>query len=102
MECQADPAAFRSYLTFWSGQLVSLLGSSVAQFVIIWWITLKTESALYLSLASLLGFAPMIILSPFAGVFVDRWSRKRLIGIVDFLQALATVALILMFSLDIV
>jgi DHA3 family macrolide efflux protein-like MFS transporter len=102
MEGQADPTTFRSYLTFWSGQLVSLFGSSVAQFVIIWWITLETGSALYLSLASLLGFAPMIILSPFAGVFVDRWNRKRLMGIVDFLQALATVALILMFSLDIV
>ena len=102
MEGQADPTTFRSYLTFWSGQLVSLFGSSVAQFVIIWWITLETGSALYLSLASLLGFAPMIILSPFAGVFVDRWNRKRLMGIVDFLQALATVALSLMFSLDIV
>jgi len=102
MEGQVDPTTFRSYLTFWSGQLVSLLGSSVAQFVIIWWITLETGSALYLSLASLLGFAPMIILSPFAGVFVDRWSRKALIGVVDFLQALVTVALILMFSVGIV
>ncbi len=102
MEGQADPTTFRSYLTFWSGQLISLLGSSVAQFVIIWWITLETGSALYLSLASLLGFAPMIILSPFAGVFVDRWSRKALIGVVDFLQALVTVALILLFSVGIV
>ncbi len=102
MEGQADPTTFRSYLTFWSGQLISLLGSSVAQFVIIWWITLETGSALYLSLASLLGFAPMIILSPFAGVFVDRWSRKALIGVVDFLQALVTIALILLFSVGIV
>ncbi len=102
MEGQADPTTFRSYLTFWSGQLISLLGSSVAQFVIIWWITLETGSALYLSIASLLGFAPMIILSPFAGVFVDRWSRKALIGVVDFLQALVTIALILLFSVGIV
>ena len=102
MEGQADPTTFRSYLTFWSGQLISLLGSSVAQFVIIWWITLETRSPLYLALASLLGFAPMIILAPFAGVFVDRWSRKALIGVVDFLQALVTVALILLFSVGIV
>ena len=102
MEIQANQTTFRSYLFFWSGQIVSLLGSSIAQFVIIWWITLETESALYLSIASLLGFAPMVILTPFAGVFVDRWSRKALIGIVDFLQALATVALIFLFWLDIV
>jgi len=99
METPANSATFRNYLTFWSGQLVSLLGSSVAQFVIIWWITLETGSALYLGISSLLGFAPMVILSPFAGVLVDRWSRKMLIGVVDFLQALATVALILLFSL---
>jgi DHA3 family macrolide efflux protein-like MFS transporter len=100
MEIQADKATFRSYLFFWSGQLVSLLGSSVAQFVIIWWITLETESALYLAIASLLGFAPMVILTAFAGVLVDRWSRKALIGVVDFLQALATVVLIFLFWSD--
>ena len=99
MEIQANQTTFRSYLFFWSGQLVSLLGSSVAQFVIIWWITLETGSALYLSIASLVGFAPMVILIPFAGVLVDRWSRKALIGIVDFMQALATVALIFLFWL---
>ncbi len=89
-------------MLLWSGQLVSLLGSSVASFVIIWWITLETESALYLSIASLVGFAPMIILVPFTGVLVDRWDRKVLIGIVDFLQALATVVLIFFFWFDIV
>jgi len=99
VEIQADEATFRSYLFFWSGQLISLLGSSIAQFVIIWWITLETESALYLSIAVLLGFAPMVILTPFAGVLVDRWSRKALIGIVDFLQALVTVMLIFLFWL---
>ena len=99
---QADQTTFRSYLSFWSGQLVSLLGSSIASFVIIWWITLKTQSALYLSLASLVGFAPIVILSPFTGVLVDRWSRRALIGVADFLQALATIALILLFSLGIV
>jgi DHA3 family macrolide efflux protein-like MFS transporter len=99
MEIQANQATFRSYLFFWSGQLVSLLGSSIAQFVIIWWITLETESALYLSIASLVGFAPMVLLTPFTGVLVDRWSRKVLIGIVDFLQALVTVVLIFLFWL---
>ncbi len=96
---QANEATFRSYLFFWSGQLVSLLGSSIAQFVIIWWITLETESALYLSLASLLGLAPMIVLAPFTGVLVDRWSRRMLIGIVDLLQALATIVLVFLFWL---
>ena len=100
MEIQADQVTFRSYLFFWSGQLVSLLGSSIAQFVIIWWITLETGSALYLSIASFLGLVPMVILTPFTGVLVDRWNRKALIGIADFLQALVTVVLIFLFWLS--
>jgi len=102
LETLADSATFRSYLFFWSGQLTSLLGSSIAQFVIVWWITLETESAVYLSVATFAGFAPTVVLSPLAGVYVDRWNRKALIGVVDLLQALATVSLIVMFWFNIV
>ncbi len=94
---QADQKTFRDYLFFWVGQLVSIFGSSVSQFVIVWWITLETQSALYLSLAAFLGFAPTVVLSMFAGVLADRWSRKALIAVTDLLQALATVVLIVMF-----
>jgi DHA3 family macrolide efflux protein-like MFS transporter len=99
MVSQADRSSFRSYLAFFGGQQASMLGSSVVQFVIVWWITVETKSALYLSFAMLAGFAPMIVLVPFAGVLVDTWNRKRLIAGVDFLQALATVALIVLFSM---
>jgi len=100
METQANQTTFRRYLPFWSGQLISLLGSSVAHFVIVWWIILLTESTLYLSIALLVGLVPMVILSPFAGVLADRWSRRKLIGTVDFLQALTTIVLIFLFWLD--
>jgi DHA3 family macrolide efflux protein-like MFS transporter len=99
---QANQTSFRNYLFFWIGQLISLLGSSIAQFVIIWWITLETGNPLYLSLASFLGLTPAVIIAPFAGVLVDRWNRKFLIGFVDFLQALAIVLLIILFWLGIV
>lgn len=99
---QSDYRTFRSYILFWLGQLVSLLGSSIAGFVIIWWITLETESAVYLSIASLVGFAPIVILSPLAGVLADRWNRKGLIATADLLQALTTVALIFLFLSNVV
>jgi MFS transporter, DHA3 family, macrolide efflux protein len=91
---------FKHYLPFWSGQIISTLGSSIVQFVIIWWITLQTQSGMYLSLAALVGLVPMIVLSPFVGVLVDRWNRKRLIAVADFAQALATLALIILFWAD--
>ncbi|MDH5375087.1 MAG: MFS transporter [Candidatus Bathyarchaeota archaeon] len=99
---QVNQTTFRSYLFFLFGQLVSLLGSSIAQFVIVWWITLETESTLYLSLASVLGFAPIVILGPLTGVLADRWNRKALIGTVDLLQALTSVALIFLFQLNVI
>lgn len=99
---QSDYRTFRSYILFWLGQLVSLLGSSIASFVIIWWITLQTESAVYLSIASLVGFAPIVILSPLAGVLADRWNRKGLIATADLLQALTTMALIFLFLSNVV
>ena len=42
----------------------------------------------------------MIIVTPIAGVFVDRWKRKKLIGSVDFLQALVTVGMIFFFMFE--
>jgi MFS transporter, DHA3 family, macrolide efflux protein len=94
---QPTNSTFKHYLTFWSGQIASTLGSSIVQFVIIWWITLQTQSGLYLSLAALVGLVPMIVLSPVVGVLADRWNRKLLIAGADFAQALATIALIIFF-----
>jgi DHA3 family macrolide efflux protein-like MFS transporter len=93
----ADRQTFRRYLLFWCGQLVSLLGSSVVQFTIIWWITVTTGSALYLSVATFLGLVPIIAIGPIAGVFADRWNRKKLVFVADMMQALAIVVLIILF-----
>ncbi len=67
----ATEDTFRRYLFFWSGQLFSLLGSSITQFAIVWWITITTESAVILSIASFLYMLPMTIAFPIAGVLVD-------------------------------
>ena len=97
MDSSADQSLFKGYLAFFAGQQVSLLGSSVVQFVVIWWVTITTKSAWFLGLASVAGFAPIVVLAPFAGVFVDRLNRKWVIGVVDLAQALSTVVLILFF-----
>lgn len=87
----------RGFIFFWGGQLISILGSSIVQFVLTWWITIETESPLLLSLSMFIGFFPTILLTPIAGVFVDRWSKKWLMGSTDFLQAVTTVVLFFMF-----
>jgi DHA3 family macrolide efflux protein-like MFS transporter len=77
--------------------MFSLLGSSVVQFVIIFWILKITESAVYLSLATFFAFLPQWILGPLIGVYVDRWNRKLIIALSDFFQAFTTFIIILLF-----
>lgn len=93
---------FNSYLLFLIGQVQSQLGSIIVQFVIILWITLEYQSTFYLGLASFAGFAPMVIATLFTGVLVDRYNRKVIIVIVDFLQALVTLLLVYLFWTEMV
>ncbi len=101
METTVTVQTFRSYIFFWAGQLFSLLGSSIVQIVIIYWITIETESLTIISIAAFFSFLPQFILGPLAGVFTDRWNRKLLIGLSDFFQALTTFSLVLLFFFNI-
>ena len=95
----SEQEKFRSFIFFFSGQFASLFGSSIVMFAIIWWITDTTESAIFLSLASFLSFVPVLILIPITGVYADRWNKKHIIIIADFLQAVFTLGLIFLFSI---
>ncbi|MHA2054174.1 MAG: MFS transporter, partial [Candidatus Hodarchaeales archaeon] len=54
---------FKGYLIFWSGQLISLFGSNIVQFTIIWWITVETGSELMLAISTFIGFGPQLLLT---------------------------------------
>lgn len=87
----------RPFAVIWAGQAVSLLGSSVAQFSLIWWLTLETGSGMVLATASLVGLLPPILLGPIAGALVDRFSRKRIMLAADTGIALAAAGLAILF-----
>lgn len=97
MEELPTKKSFRHYLYFMAGQQFSLLGSGIIGFVITWWITVETQSVLYLSLATFLIFLPQVIVTPIAGVLSDRLNRKTIIFTVDSLQAVLTFGLFLIF-----
>lgn len=80
---------------FLSSQAISLFGSSLVQYAIMWYITLHTKSGLMTTLAIICGFLPTLFLSPFAGVWADRYNRKTLIVLADGGIALATLILAL-------
>ena len=100
MEENATSKTLRHYLWFYIGQLFSMLGSQIVNFTIVWWITIETQNPVYLSLSTFLMFLPQVIITPFAGVLVDKINRKYIIFMVDALQAAIIFALFNLFALE--
>lgn len=82
---------------FLTAQTVSLFGSSLVQYAIVWYITLTTSSGKMLTISTLCGFLPQIFISLFAGVWIDRYPRKLLIMLSDGIIALSTLLLAVVF-----
>jgi DHA3 family macrolide efflux protein-like MFS transporter len=88
------------FFTIWGGQALSLLGSQLVQFALIWHLTVKTGSATVLATASLAGMLPGVILGPFVGTLVDRWNRRWIMLLADSVISLATIVMAVLFALD--
>lgn len=86
------------FFTIWSVQSLSLLGSQLVQFALIWYLTVETGSATVLAIASLVGLGPQVLLGPIIGTLVDRWNRRIILMIADGIVALATIVLAIIFA----
>lgn len=84
---------------FLTSQTISLFGSSLVQYAIMWYITLNTQSGVMMMLSIVCGFLPTFFVSPFAGVWADRFNRKLLIIASDSFIAIATLILAVFFLL---
>ncbi|MHC1684476.1 MAG: MFS transporter [Clostridiaceae bacterium] len=87
----------KNIILFLTSQTISLFGSMLVQYAITWYITLKTQSGLMMTVAIICGFLPTFFLSPFAGVWADRYNRKILIMLSDSVIALSTLVLAILF-----
>lgn len=83
----------RNFNIFLVGQFLSGITSMIVQYSIIWYLTMQTGSATILSIASILGMLPMIVLSPFVGGIIDRSHKKRLLIVTDAVVAAFAVVL---------
>jgi DHA3 family macrolide efflux protein-like MFS transporter len=95
-----QPGSMRPFLTIWTGQIFSLLGSELVQFALVWWLTTTTGSATVLALATMMAVLPRVFVSPIAGVLIDRWNRRVVMMLADGLSALAVVLLAVLFAFD--
>jgi DHA3 family macrolide efflux protein-like MFS transporter len=87
----------KNIVLFLLSQTISLFGSSLVQYAIMWHITLTTQSGVMMTIAIICGFLPTFFLSPFAGVWADRYNRKTLIILADSMIALSTLILAILF-----
>jgi len=85
------------FATIWTGQAFSLMGSQVAQFALVWWLTRTTGSATVLATATLVALVPGIVLGPLSGALVDRWNRRLIMMCADSCAALVAAWLAYLF-----
>lgn len=90
----------KPFLIIWFGQQVSLIGSSLTSFALDLWIYEKTGSVTQYALVSLCMTMPPILISPFAGTFVDRWDRRWIMFFSDLGAGLVTLSISLFFFVN--
>ena len=90
-------SGLRAFLIIWIGQLVSLIGSQLTGFALGVWVYDQTRSVLMLALTQIAMGAPFVLLSPLAGVFVDRWSRRTAMVVSDLGAGLAVLAVAVLY-----
>ncbi len=92
----------KNIVLFLTSQSISLFGSSLVQYAIIWYITLTTKSGVMMTISTICGFLPQLLISFFGGVWADRYNKKYIIAIADSAIAISTliVALFFVFGIE--
>ena len=80
----------RKTVLFLASQCITLFGSMIVQMSIIWYVTLKTSSGGWVTAFTICSYLPQFLISFFAGVWADRYNRKKLIILADGVITIAT------------
>jgi DHA3 family macrolide efflux protein-like MFS transporter len=84
------------FTLIWAGQILSVLATQMTSFALTIWVFQETGSATTLGLMQVFWVTPFLLISPFAGVMVDRYNRKLMMMVSDIGAGLATVALLVL------
>jgi DHA3 family macrolide efflux protein-like MFS transporter len=99
---EGKPQSMARFWVIFAGQAFSLFGSRLVQFTLVWWLTQESGSASVLALASIMALLPQVLVGPFAGSLVDRWSRRMVLIVSDGAIAVAIVVLAVLYSWGVV
>ena len=93
-----QPTGMLAFLLVWIGQIVSVLGSGMTGFGLTIWMYQQTKSATAMGMMQVAFITPFLILSPIAGVMVDRYNRKLMMMVSDLAAGLSTIGLLILFA----
>ncbi len=94
----ATPGRLSAFLLIWAGQVVSQTGTAMTRFALLVWVYEQTGRATSVALLGFCAFVPFVVASPFAGVWVDRLDRRRVMFWADLGAGVTTAALLLLFA----
>ncbi|MDR2904027.1 MAG: MFS transporter, partial [Clostridiales bacterium] len=83
---------------FIAGQFLSLFGSMLVSYAVMWYITITEQSGMMMALFTCAAMLPTVFISPFAGVWADRYNCKHLINLSDAAIAVITLMAALFYS----
>src|SRR6185312_5755895 len=86
----------RNYRLFFAGQSLSLIGTWLTRVATSWLVYRLTGSSLLLGVVGFAGQIPTFVAAPFAGVWIDRWNRHRVLLVTQVLAMLQSAALALL------
>ncbi|MBE9193728.1 MFS transporter [Gloeocapsopsis crepidinum LEGE 06123] len=86
----------RTYTIIWIGQTASLIGSEITRFALIIWIWQLTTEATPISLLAFFTEVPILVVSIFAGILVDRCNRKWLMILGDAIAGCSSIAIFIL------
>jgi DHA3 family macrolide efflux protein-like MFS transporter len=82
----------------WIGQIVSVLASGMTTFALTIYMYQQTESATAMAFVQVAYITPFLLMSPIAGVMVDRYNRKLMMMVSDIASGLATMSVLILFT----
>lgn len=93
------PTGMFGFSLVWLGQIISVLATNMSGFALTIFVFQKTGSATSLALMQVFFITPFLLISPIAGVWVDRYNRKTMMMVSDLTAGIATVAILILQAL---
>src|SRR5688500_1485648 len=88
------PTGMFGFTLVWLGQIISVLATNMTAFAFTIWVFEETGSATALGLMQVFFITPLLIVTPLAGVLVDRHNRKMMMMVSDLTAGLATISIL--------